>query len=609
GLVADGGAQYWVNQNNFYRSLRNLAVDMTQLPVEAGTWGTRCQVSQATSIYNLRVEASKDPATNHVGVFMENAFGGYMGRMVFNGGKRALDPGNQQFTVRNVEVNDAQVAIYTNWKWAWTFLDNCGIAFLINTGGNVDAQTVGAQNIVDATIANTKIFVQTTSNQPDSLAGSLLIDKAELKGVETAVADKDGGVLLAGGDKHIDQYYIGTSNSPKYVRGEQTAPNKPESLLDNGKFVGRTRPQYADVSPDDIISVRAEGAKGDGKTDNSVNSDAIQAVFDKYAGWKLVFDHGMYIVTKTINIPVGAQMVGEAWTQLMLPATTSRTSSTRRLRSASASPATRALSRSPTLHSPRAARPPAPSSSSGTSTSPRAAGTWDTFMRIGGAEGTNLNLADCLKLQNTGAPECTDAFLGLHITQKASAYFERLWVWLADHDIDHNDSTQISIFSGRGIYSESAGPVWLIGTGSEHHILYQHNLVGAEDHFLALIQTESPYFQPQPVAPAPECQWDDPTDFTSRSSWALRVYDSENALVYGAGTYSFFDPDNYAQECIPNHTCQQQINDISSDPENVRIFSLSAVASTQMLSDGVKGVIDEKRNESGFQSAVAYWSQ
>lgn len=85
------------------------------------------------------------------------------------------------------------------------------------------------------------------------------------------------------------------------------------------------------------------------------------------------------------------------------------------------------------------------------------------------------------------------------------------------------------------------------------------------------------------------------------------MHDSENILVYGAGTYSFFD--NYEQDCIPNHNCQQQINDISSDSENVHIFALSTVATTQMLSVDGKGVIDEKPNESGFQSTVIYWSQ
>lgn len=39
------------------------------------------------------------------------------------------------------------------------------------------------------------------------------------------------------------------------------------------------------------------------------------------------------------------------------------------------------------------------------------------------------------------------------------------WVWLADHDLDDSAQTQVTLYSGRGILSESAGPVWLIGTG------------------------------------------------------------------------------------------------------------------------------------------------
>jgi len=198
--------------------------------------------------------------------------------------------------------------------------------------------------------------------------------------------------------------------------------------------------------------------------------------------------------------------------------------------------------------------------------------------------------------------------MGMHITQQASAYIEGLWVWLADHDIDHNNSTQITVFSGRGIYSESAGPVWLIGTGSEHHVLYQYNLVGAEDHFLSLIQTESPYFQPAPAAPAPfksECLYDDPTDFPAGYAWALRVHDSENVLVYGAGQYSFFD--NYSQDCIPERSCQEQIVDIASDSENVHIFTLSTVATDHMLSVDGKPIIKQSDNVYGFQSTAVKW--
>ena len=44
-----------------------------------------------------------------------------------------------------------------------------------------------------------------------------------------------------------------------------------------------------------------------------------------------------------------------------------------------------------------------------------------------------------------------------------------MWVWAADHDIDNGP--QINIWSGRGIMSESQGPVWMIGTASEHPLL------------------------------------------------------------------------------------------------------------------------------------------
>jgi glucan 1,3-beta-glucosidase len=101
------------------------------------------------------------------------------------------------------------------------------------------------------------------------------------------------------------------------------------------------------------------------------------------------------------------------------------------------------------------------------------------------------------------------AFLALHLTKESTGYFEvcllvpcrmpssisitlqGLWAWLADHDLDGDGTTQLSLFSGRGILSESQGPVWMIGTASEHHVMYQYSLVGARDHYMGLIQTET----------------------------------------------------------------------------------------------------------------------
>jgi glucan 1,3-beta-glucosidase len=40
-----------------------------------------------------------------------------MGDLVFNGGKYGISVGNQQFTVRNLVVNNAQIAVHALWNW------------------------------------------------------------------------------------------------------------------------------------------------------------------------------------------------------------------------------------------------------------------------------------------------------------------------------------------------------------------------------------------------------------------------------------------------------------------------------------------------------------
>jgi len=90
---------------------------------------------------------------------------------------------------------------------------------------------------------------------------------------------------------------------------------------------------------------------------------------------------------------------------------------------------------------------------------------------------------------------------------------------------------------------------------AEHHVLYQYSLIGARDHYLGLIQTETvrleiytlhlfehwilstqPYFQPEPAAPAPfpiNFLYDDPSYFDGGSAWGLWVQSSNDIIVYG----------------------------------------------------------------------------
>jgi glucan 1,3-beta-glucosidase len=95
-------------------------------------------------------------------------------------------------------------------------------------------------------------------------------------------------------------------------------------------------------------------------------------------------------------------------------------------------------------------------------TSGTPSGMWDVHTRIGGFAGSNLQVAQCPT--NAGVnTACIGAYMSMHITPSASGlYMENVWLWSADHDIDSSANTQISVYSGRGLYIEStAGTFWL----------------------------------------------------------------------------------------------------------------------------------------------------
>jgi len=230
---------------------------------------------------------------------------------------------------------------------------------------------------------------------------------------------------------------------------------------------------------------------------------------------------------------------------------------------------------------------------------------WDAHIRLAGAAGTNLQHSHCPS--GSENPDCAAAFLALHLTEASNAYLEGTWVWLADHDLDGDG--QITVWSGRGILSESQGPVWMIGTGSEHHTIYQYNLVNAADHYMGLIQTETPYYQPVPPAPKPftiSKTWKDPDLMGQKSAWAFTVKESSRILVFGAGLYSFFD--NYTQTCLNSASCQNQVLNID-DSSTIWIYSLSTVGTTKMLSIEGKGIISQSDNINGFASTVTAWTR
>ena len=73
------GTNWFTNQNNFFRQIRNFKIDITAMPFSAGSC-IHWQVAQATSlqniIFNMRTDGGS--ANRQLGIFMDNGSGGFM---------------------------------------------------------------------------------------------------------------------------------------------------------------------------------------------------------------------------------------------------------------------------------------------------------------------------------------------------------------------------------------------------------------------------------------------------------------------------------------------------------------------------------------------------
>ncbi|KAL1994135.1 hypothetical protein VTN49DRAFT_2804 [Thermomyces lanuginosus] len=220
----DTGENWYTNQNNFFRSIRNFVIDLTGMPPTSGT-GIHWQVGQATSLQNIRFEMVRGGDNNvQQGIFMDNGSGGFMSDLVFNGGNYGMFLGNQQFTTRNLTFNGCNTAIFMNWNWAWTFksitVNDCGVA--LNMSNNPPEMTVGSVMILDSSISTTRESIVTawTQNSNPIGGGVLVLDNVDFTGSQVAVAHIDGSTVLEGGSV-VDSWVQGNTYTPPGTSGAQ----------------------------------------------------------------------------------------------------------------------------------------------------------------------------------------------------------------------------------------------------------------------------------------------------------------------------------------------------------------------------------------------------
>jgi glucan 1,3-beta-glucosidase len=529
--------------------------------------------------------------------------------------------------------NGCQTAISQLWDWSWTYkslnINNCQVGIDM-TGGGTTAATVGSMVVLDSTFSNTPIAIKTTytSNIVPATANSLIVENVRLNNVPIAVMN-NGATALTGGTTTITGWGQGhkyTPNGPQTWSGTITPATRPAALVSNGKYYERAKPQYNSLPVTSFKSARAAGAKGDGKTDDTTS---LQNVITSAAsaGQVVFIDAGTYRVTKTIVIPPGSKIVGEAFPVIMSSGSffNDKNNPKPLFQIGSTSGQAGQVELSDLLLSTQGAQAGAKLieynlASSATNPS----GLWDVHVRVGGFTGSNLQVAQCLKKPGNSNVDtnCIGAYMLMHITkQSAGLFMENNWLWTADHDFDDGANTQITVYSGRGLLVESTnGPIWLSGSGVEHNVLYQYQVSNANNVYMGFIQTETPYYQPSPNALTPfppVSSLSDPDFKTSCSgqsgncaaAWGLRVLNSKNVLVYGAGHYSFFN--NYDTTCSAQNgpeNCQNQIVSIEGTVSNVRLYSLATIGSINMISRDGKTVAKAADNQNTFPQVIAMYT-
>ncbi|KAI5926494.1 putative Exo-beta-1,3-glucanae [Camillea tinctor] len=624
------GGSGWGSTNVFFRQMKNLVIDTTDVAPSVELSAIHWTVSQATSLQNIVFKMSTNPDNMHSGMFIAEGSGGFFSDLVFHGGRYGLNVGNQQFTSRNLTFENVNTAINLFWDWSWTYqgisINNCKVGLNMSSTDGTGAQTVGAVVFIDSEIKNTPIGVVTARNGsslPDS-GGSLILENVALENVQVAVLGAKNTTLLSGATEPtiIEAWgqghsYFTEDHEKTVFQGSMTPNQRPESLTVDSKFYTSSKPKYEDLPAFQFLSIRSAGAKGDGKTDDTeaINRALVLAAA---SGRVVFFDSGYYRVTSTVYIPPGSRIVGEALPVIMssgeyfadmnapkpvvqvgLPGEIGRIEWSDMIVSTQGAQAGAIL-----IEYNLASWPGLQPS-----------GIWEVHTRIGGFAGSQLTVAECEKTPETEIgqqnidEQCIGAFMSMHVTPPASGlYAENCWLWVADHDIEDRNLTQITIYAGRGLLIEStAGGIWLYGTGVEHHSLYGYRLVGTKDVVMGQIQTETAYYQPNPDATIPfppVAALHDPVFSPGDRGLGLSVVDSEGILVYGAGLYSFFN--NYNVSCSQTDStvdCQTSI--FSVQDSNVSIYSLGTIGTTYMVDADGEDYADAVDNLNGFIDTIA----
>lgn len=447
-IPGGNGDEWYINQNNFFRQIRNIKLDMrgmgrgnSQGDQGYTPTGIHWQVAQGTSIQNvditMDVSDSSGPATG-VGIFTENGSGGFMSDITIFGGHYGMQIGSQQFTVRNIQFTSCLTAINHIWNWGFVwqqiYVLSCYVALNCTQFAGPLYQGTGSISVIDSHF-NGVPYAITISNpmpRPNVVLDNLLVENSDsivlIDGGDTLLPGSSGAVYV--NSWAMGKQYRSTDGTGSYQMGYlDQVPNKPQSLLDtNGRYYVRSKPQYETISSVVVAT--------DNGVDNTMNGDqtsAINHLLINNIGKVIFFPAGIYLINGTIYVPPGSIIVGEGWSQFMAQGEYfSDETNPQPLFQVGVIADHGSVEISDVLFTTRGATAGCIFVEWNIAQGEQGAtGMWDSHFRVGGAAGSDLQLAKCPTKQSTVNTDCKAGSMMLHVTPSGQGYFENVWAWVS----------------------------------------------------------------------------------------------------------------------------------------------------------------------------------
>ncbi|KAL5332849.1 pectate lyase superfamily protein-domain-containing protein [Aspergillus crustosus] len=592
---------------NFYIGLKNLVLDSTgldsSLPFTLLDW----TVSQATQLSNVQFNMPQAP-TAHVGLTTQYDYNSniILNDLRFNGGSVGMKLSGQQWVFKNLTFTGTETGVIAG----GTDIVFLGCEFNKGRTGIDATGTSGSLTIIDSSGSGLETLV--VSSTSTGAGNSIILENIQNTGSTVSLG---GTAVVAGSISntwiHGNLYTAGNAKMQHIANGQTVTTPRSTALLTGGKYFTKSPPTFQEYSTDQVLNIKNVQGRpvyGDGATDDTQNINEILA---ENADCSLIyFPAGTYMVTDTIFVPAGSRIVGDPYASVISGVGTK-------------------------FQDPAAVRPMVKFGYPGdvgvlqvsdmsftvgdilpgckivevnvAGTTPGDVGFWNTHIRIGGAVGSKV------ESQCTGGPDkCKAAWGALHLTSTSSAYIENMWGWTADHDLDGTNGQTIS--TGRGLLVEATAATWLVGTGFEHHTLYQYNFNSAHNVFSTMQQSESPYWQGpgNMLAPAP---WQDnpapsDPDFSQcaaedalcRMALFERIRASSNLFLYGGCNWVFF---NNGGACnTSSGKCQKNAVQVLNSSA-IYLYGTNTKSTLNMVLEGNRAIATEDENAGGWGGVIA----